>query len=146
MHLKLCSKFETATNSTLGTIDGIHNVLIEPEDTVIFSFERLKAMQMPHVDFMIEMSIREIACIRLVSNGQVIEALVLAADKDNTFSASDSLLIQRLSHHLSTAASNIRAHEIIQQRDRQNQILLSVSTAISSYVKKASLYEPSIRS
>ncbi len=105
--------YDSIVTSQFPINDGIHNVLIQSENTVIFRYEQLQAMQMPHVDFMLSMDIREIACIRLVSNDQVIGALVLAADKDNSFSDTDADLIQRLSHHLSTAISNIRAHEII---------------------------------
>jgi len=112
--------------------DGIHNVVIQKDHTVIFSNESLKAMKMPHVDFMLGRGIREIACVRLVSSGQIIGALTLSSEQDYAFSQSDATFIQRLSPHLATAIANIHANEVIQERDRQNEILLSVSTAISA--------------
>lgn len=91
--------------------DGIHNVVIASEDPVSFSFERLRTINMVHVDFMIQAGVRECLCVRLVHNNEVIGALVLTSDKNHGFSDQDCKLIHRLSHHLATGVSNIIANQ-----------------------------------
>ncbi|TDE10783.1 sigma 54-interacting transcriptional regulator [Dyadobacter psychrotolerans] len=96
--------------------DGIHNVLVDSDNAVIFSYEQLLAMQMPHVNFMLGAGIAEIAGIRIQNNNEFMGAIILMSEQANSFSSEDQNLILRLSHHISTAVSNIIANEKIDQQ------------------------------
>lgn len=96
--------------------DGIHNVLLHSVEPVCFGFDELKAMRMPHIDFMLLAGVRTCTGIRLVSNNLVIGALILTSGKQQGFSEADCKLIQRISQHLATGVSNIKATEKLNQQ------------------------------
>lgn len=96
--------------------DGIHNVLLHSHGVVCFDTDELKAMHMPHIDFMLNAGVFTCAGVRLVSNNFVIGALILTSDGPNGFTQADRSLIHRISQHLATGVSNVKATEKLSQQ------------------------------
>lgn len=96
--------------------DGIHNVLLHSPGVVCFDADELKAMNMPHIDFMLAAGVRICAGVRLVSNNIVIGALVLTSETATGFSQADRSLIHRISQHLATGVSNVKATEKLSEQ------------------------------
>lgn len=108
--------FERVVSVMFPINDGLHNVVMESEYPVVFSYGMLANMKMPHIEFIINAGIREVASVRLRYNNEIIGALVLLSEEDNSFSQDDKNLLEKLSHHLATAVSNIIANEKIEQQ------------------------------
>jgi len=125
--------FEKIVAAEFPIQDGMHNVTMVSDCPVVFDFEKLSAMKMPHIDFIIDTGIREVACIRLKNKDEVIGALVLLSDKDHSFSKNDVSLIERVSHHLATAVCNILANEELTENEREKALLLSEKSQLLSF-------------
>ncbi|WP_236059924.1 sigma 54-interacting transcriptional regulator [Chitinophaga rhizophila] len=111
--------------------DGLHNVVMASEGTVILSVPALQKSGGVHFDFLAAAGIVEIAGIRLMHNNEVFGGMTLLSEKSNTFSAADMRLIERFSYHLSGSVANMLANEAIQQREKEKEILLALSADIA---------------
>lgn len=111
--------------------DGLHNVVMESEAAVLLSVAQLQQRGGIHFDFLAEAGISEIAGVRLIHNNEIFGGMTLLAEKNNSFSASDLQLIERFSYHLSGSVANMLANESIQQREKEKEILLSLSADIA---------------
>lgn len=115
--------------------DGMHNVTMASDYPVVFPFERLKVMAigMPHINFIVDAGIREVACIKLKSNDEVVGALVLLSEEDNSFPVADLNLIERVSHHMASGVCNIIANEKLEKREQEKALLLSEKSLLLSF-------------
>jgi formate hydrogenlyase transcriptional activator len=120
--------------------DNIHNVIIAADGPVVFSVNKLMEQPLPHIVFMHQAGIRELACIKLLHNSEKIGALVLLAKEENSFSQNQLNFIQEISHHLATAVSNIVAFEEIRVREVEKTILLSLSNEIAAVRNRDDLF------
>ena len=119
--------------------DGIHDVIMRSNETVLLSVPQLRKDGFVHIAFLEAAGIRELAGIRLLHNNSVIGTMVLLSAEENAFSTEDLQLIKEVSHHFATAMVNIIYHNEIQERSREKEILLSISSAFSSIRAKEEL-------
>ena len=131
--------FEAIAFNEYPIVDGIHDVIMRAEHTVVLSVKKLLNKGMVHIEFLDQAGIKELAGIKLQHNNEVIGTMVLLSGEDNSFSTPDQSIIEAASHHFSTAMVNILYHEEILQRNKENEILLSVSSAFSSIRDKKDL-------
>jgi formate hydrogenlyase transcriptional activator len=125
--------------------DGIADTASRSETVMVFDIKSLLERSLPAIDFLHRSGIKEMACMRLKSNNEIIGAVVLTSEMTNSFSQQDRNLIQQLSFHLATAVSNILSNEAILQREREKEILLSVSKELT-YVRERSDLLPILKS
>lgn len=111
--------------------DGLNNILMQSPTAVLFSIPELQKHGGSHFDFLQEAGIAEIAGVRLLHNNEVLGGMVLLSEKEGSFSADDLRQIERFSYHLSGSLANILANEAIQQREKEKEILLTLSSDIS---------------
>lgn len=143
--LEYCEKsnlhpdFQSVAFNEYPIADGIHDVIMRSEHTVVLSVKKLLNKGMAHIEFLNQAGIKELAGIKLQYNGEVIGTMVLLSEEENSFSVPDLSIIEAASHHFSTAMVNIIYHEEILQRNKENEILLSVSSAFSSIRHKRDL-------
>lgn len=123
--------FETIAFREYPLQDGLHNVVMEAEGAVLLSVAQLQQRGGIHFDFLADAGIAEIAGVRLIHNNEIFGGMVLLAEKAHSFSASDLRLIERFSYHLSGSVANMLASEAIQQREKEKEILLSLSADIA---------------
>lgn len=115
--------------------DGIHNLAVATEETVILSYEHLLKLNLPHIDFMLGAGIRELACIQLRNSSEIIGGMVLMSEQENCFRNQDNNLIKRVSLHLATALSNILANERIVHQLKEIQIYKEQLELEKAYLK-----------
>lgn len=113
--------------------DGIQDIAIATEQPVVFQYKVLIRSQLPHIDSIVKSGIREVACIKLKNNDEVLGALVLLSREDNSFPLSDLNLIERVSHHLASGVSNIIANEELEKNEREKALLLSEKSLLLSF-------------
>lgn len=143
--LEYCEKtskhpdFNTIAFAEYPIADGIHDRIMQSEHAVVLSIKQLVKDGMVHIAFLEEAGIKELAGIRLLHNDTVIGTMVLLSDEENAFTPANQRLIKEVSQHFATAMVNIIYHEEIRERSKENEILLSISSAFSSIRDKQDL-------
>lgn len=107
-------EWTTVEAATFPIKDGMHNIALATNEPVLFDHEALSRMKQPHIEFILNAGIREVACVRLKNKNEIIGSLVLLAEQDQSFLPVHLSLLARLSHHFATAVSNIIANERIE--------------------------------
>ena len=131
--------FESIAFREYPIADGIHNVIMNSEHTVVLSVSQLLGRGMVHIEFLHQAGIKELAGIRLQHNSEVIGTLVLLSVEENSFSAADQHLIKQVSYHFSTAMANILYNEEIQKREKEKEILLTIGSELVAIRNKEDL-------
>lgn len=114
--------------------DGIHEVALHASAPVIVDIE--DAMRSPNkhagTQFIFDSGIKKMLLVKLTYNNQTLGFLnILSADPDAFILVNYSIL-KGISEQLSAAIANVISREEILRRDHENDVLLSVSSAISS--------------
>lgn len=123
--------FEMMASGEYPLKDGLHNILMQSATAVLFSVPELQKYGGIQFDFLHAAGIAEVAGIRLMHNNEVFAGMALLSEKPGSFSPEDLRQIERFSHHLSGSLANILANEAIQQREKEKEILLSLSADIA---------------
>ena len=137
--LNVLEPFAAAVAGEHSINDGIHDLAIRSDEPVVLSYDRLSTLTGPHINFIVSAGIREVACIRLKNNNEIIGGMVLCSKSDNTFTNQDQSLIQRISHHFATSISNIIANEEILKQEKEKSVLLSLSKHMAQIRRKEDL-------
>ncbi len=119
--------------------DGIHDVIMRSAGPVVLSVRELLRTGMVHIAFLAQAGIQELAGMRLQHNNETVGTMVLLSETENSFTVEDRSLIERVSHHLATAVSNMMANEEIHQREMEKSALLAFSNDIASVRNKEHL-------
>ena len=93
----------------------------------------------PAASFIAAAGIQEIATIKLVDGSQLIGLFVLLSQKTGSFSTTSLHLMQRISFQISTAVAKLVALQNLQNRERENEILLAIGRQLSFIRKKEDL-------
>jgi len=96
-------------------VDGLHNHILDSDAPVSFYIEEIRDPEMIHIEFLYQAGIKRVVGMRMEQNNQIIGAIVFLSENDWPFSQQQKNFIQRLSYHMATAVSNIRANEKIEQ-------------------------------
>ncbi|MFC3158545.1 sigma 54-interacting transcriptional regulator [Chryseobacterium arachidis] len=120
--------------------DGLHDKIMESENTVVLSVDSLIASGMKHLVFLQNAGIKEIVGIRLLQNGEVFGGMVLLSEEEGAFTVLQRRLIEKISNYISSAVANIIANEEIQKRDKEKSILLSLSNETAKVKTKEELF------
>lgn len=131
--------FNTIAYAEYPIADGIHDRIMNAEEAVVLQVKQLVKEGMVHISFLEQAGIKELAGIRLRHNNMVIGTMVLLSDQEHVFTPATRRLIKEVSQHFATAMVNIIYHQEIEERSRENEILLSISSAFSSIRDKEQL-------
>ncbi|MCF6402477.1 sigma 54-interacting transcriptional regulator [Chitinophaga filiformis] len=123
--------FEMMASREYPIRDGLHDVLMQSATAVLFSVPELQKQGAIQFDFLHAAGIAEIAGIRLMHNNEVFAGMALLSETPDSFSKEDLRQIERFSYHLSGSLANILANEAIRQREKEKEILLSLSADIA---------------
>jgi len=123
--LEYCEKtilqpdFKTIAYAEYPIADGIHDVIMNSDDTVVLSISELVKEGMVHIQFLERAGIKELAGIRLLHNNKVIGTMVLLSGDNNAFTPTNKRMIKEVSNHFATAMVNIIYNEQIDQQLRE---------------------------
>ncbi|MCF2443485.1 sigma 54-interacting transcriptional regulator [Dyadobacter sp. CY345] len=96
--------------------DGLHNQILDSNAPVAFYIEEIRDPEMIHIEFLYQAGIKRVVGMRMEQNNQIIGAIVFLSENHSPFSQRQKNFIQRLSYHMTTAVSNIRGNEKIEQQ------------------------------
>lgn len=120
--------------------DGIYDVAARSELPVLFD---MRTLDIDHAPVWVKLhhaaGAREMLIKALPRGDAPRHSLILFSDKNGTFDACATHIIERISSQLSTAASNISANEEILARESEKSFLLDFSQDIAAVRTKADL-------
>ncbi|MFC0512945.1 sigma 54-interacting transcriptional regulator [Mucilaginibacter angelicae] len=135
-------EYEQVANKTYPVLDGIYNQILNSEEPTIFDVAQLNA-QLPdthsYAKLLYKIGLKEAVTMPLKDETGNVGVLTFYAEQKNSFSANALKIIKGVSSQISIAASNIRAHEDIAQREQEKSWLLSFSKDIALVKNKKEL-------
>ena len=114
--------------------DGIHDVALSAAGPVVIGIEEAMASPDRHFGtlFIYESGIRKMLLIKLTYHDEILGFLNILSEDDHAFNDINHTILKGVTDQLSTAITNILALEEIQKRDKENDIVLAISGAISN--------------
>ena len=114
--------------------DGIHDVALAASGPIIIDIE--DALKNPNVhqgtQFIYDSGIKKMLLTKLTNNDELLGFINILSENESSFSDINFNILKGITDQLSNAISNILFVEEIKRRDRENELLLSVSHAIAS--------------
>jgi formate hydrogenlyase transcriptional activator len=132
--------FESIAFQEYPIADGIHDVIMRSESTVLLSVKQLIKEGMIHIKFLENAGIKELAGIRLQHSNETLGTMVLLSNQENRFSTSDKRILELVSPHFATAMANILYNQEIRRRENEKSIMLSLSNEIAAVRSKEDLF------
>ncbi len=108
--------------------------ILQAERVLVFDMEELMSMSEcpPDVVFEYQQGIREKIVIPLKEEDQQIGVFCINSKLSGAYSKHDLTLMKGISYQLSTTIANMIAHEDIQRRENEREVLLTLSTEMAS--------------
>jgi formate hydrogenlyase transcriptional activator len=121
--------------------DGIYNIILQSGTPVVFNVNKKTASgNAPfYMDILQQSGIRELIGISLAYETKQIGVLSFFSDKKNSFCKKSFPLIKSIVDYIFLAVNNALAIEAIQQREKEKEILLTVSKELTAVRSKEEL-------
>lgn len=133
--------FEKIITSHFPISDEDFRQVLKTKNPLVFDIQRIVEGEnaFEHMQFLWETGLVEGFSAPLFDRDEIIGAFTLFSEKKNTFQSENFRLIKSVSSQLSIAIVNILANEDIRQREKEKEILLSVSSDIANTREKKEL-------
>ncbi len=133
--------FENIIKSNFPITQDDFGEVLKTKNPAVFDIRKIVANGncFEHMRFLLESGLTEALSAPLFDRDEIIGAFTLFSEKKNTFQPENFRLIQNVSSQLSIAVVNILANENIRQREKEKEILLSVSSDIANTREKKDL-------
>lgn len=114
--------------------DSIHNAALRSDAPVMVAIEEVMESPNRHAgtQFIFESGIKEMLLVKLTNSERVLGFLNILSKKGGGFAETNYQILKGITDHLATAIANILPRGEILRRDKENDILLAVTTAISA--------------
>lgn len=135
--------YEKTINKNFPIHDGFIDTILHAKKPVIVDLEKLdeKSSETAYMKMLRLSGIVESLSIPLFQGGELLGILTFWSDRKNAFTPHHVDLIQKIADQVSIIITNILSEEAIQQRDKQNEILLSISNEIAGIRGKDDLLQ-----
>ncbi len=121
--------------------DGVFDVVVESENPLTIDISaRVSSGNAPwYVHLAQEVSIKKMVSTPLITDNVAFGTLTFFSDKEDSFNPNDNNVINAVTSLISGVVANIISNDAIKQRDKENEMLLSVSHAIARIRDKQDL-------
>lgn len=126
--------YEQASTRAYPFPDGIFERVLEAEEPVIFNVSDLSKGTNPpeYIKFIAETGVKELIGMRLLNSGTPLGVFYLQVEQEGAFTKEHGNLMAIIASQLSTAVANLISYSHIAQREREKEILLSISHAVNA--------------
>lgn len=133
--------YEDWMNSKFPIHDGFLDRILESEKAIVFDIEEVsKWTKTPgYIKLSKAAGIAESLSKSLYNGEELLGVLTLWSEKKRSFTSHHMSLIEKIADQVSILISNILANEELQQREKEKDILLTVSKEFSSVKKREEL-------
>lgn len=134
-------EYEKILSSHLPVHDGFIDTILSSPSPISFDLHEVakRPGRPEYIDISIATGLSESLSITLPGGEGPVGILTFWAEKKGTFQPYHENLIQRLAYLLSMVVINIGDHEAIKQREKEKEILLTVSKELNSVREKKDL-------
>ncbi len=133
--------YEAVINSNFPIHDGFIDSILKSKVPLIFDIESVCKWPNPPEYMMVskETGLKESLSTRLYNGDELNGILTLWSESENAFTPHHVELIQSIADQISVIVNNIHSNEIVRQREKENETLLSISTQIAAIRNKEDL-------
>lgn len=139
--VRIHEKYRSLVTEYYALENGIDDAIIHSEEPLIFDFAKLsKEGKLPvQGQIIYETGVMEMIAVRLVNEMIPYGAIYFYSDKANHFSKSDFQIVSSIARIISPAIINIISAEAIEQKEQEQDILLSISDGIARIKHRSDL-------
>lgn len=121
--------------------DGVFEQVLRSEEPLVFNVAELLQQDSPpdYIRFIADTGVEELIGMRLLDNGTPLGVFYLQVERRGTFTKTHSNLMAIIASQLSTAVANLLSYSRIARREKEKEILLSISQAINTSKTKEDL-------
>jgi formate hydrogenlyase transcriptional activator len=138
---QLSKEYETLLNAHLPIHDGFIDSILYAASPVIFDLHEVakRSAPPPYIKISIATGLAESLSVALLCGEAPIGILTFWSEKKGAFTSYHERLIKRLAYQISIVVNNIADSEEIKQREKEKEILLTVSKELNSIREKKDL-------
>jgi len=133
--------YEDASTRRYPFPDGVFEKVLHSDDPIVFDVKtQLRKKAAPYyINFIDQTGVKELIGMRLTDNGIAFGVFYLQLEQKDVFVERHHHILRVVASQLQAAIANLLSYQRIEQREKENAILLSISNAINSSKTKEDL-------
>lgn len=125
--------FDNARNTHSPIEDGVVDLTIASDEPVIFNIDELskKASAPVYIRFYKKSGIKEFVGVSMRNSNGIFGGLYMFSEHEGTYFSRQFKLINAVANQLASAVTNILAHEVVLNKEKEKTILLNISNHLA---------------